>query len=287
MTLGGGLLWGSAAPDPEMARTFTEAEARKVFARVAEKQRAAGLPAGGLSLEDLEEAARAAGLDASLVATAAAEIDTPAATLTLLGAPAETVGQRVVRGRVSDEAWEEMVAAARVEFGRTGTAGQLGRTREWSFTGMGNQMQATTRVALEPAGADTRIVVTRSSRDAALGFTIGGGIQAVMAVIFSALFAFGADPELWIPALILASMSVVMLGGSQIGLRAWHRAQERRVGALLDRFELAAGASAAPERAAPERAAPAGRVDARLFDDAPDAVSDDSPGVRADRRTHA
>ena len=132
-----------------MARTFTEAEAQKVFARVAEKQRATGrVPDGELSLADLEEAARAAGLDPALVASAAAEIDAPALRRGLFGAPVETVGQRVVRGHVPDEAWEEMVAAARTEFGRTGTAGLVGRTREWTvLTGTGNS-QATARLAL-------------------------------------------------------------------------------------------------------------------------------------------
>ena len=55
-----------------MARTFTEAEAQRVFARVAERQRAQAPADGGLTLEDLEDAARAAGLDPSLVASAAA-----------------------------------------------------------------------------------------------------------------------------------------------------------------------------------------------------------------------
>ena len=251
-----------------MARTFTEAEAQNVFARVAEKQRAASTTVpGGLSLGDLEEAARAAGLDPALVAAAAAEIDAPPLRRGLFGAPVETVGQRVVRGRVPDEAWETMVAAARAEFGRTGTAGQIGRTREWTVaTGSGNA-QATTRLALEPAGGGTRIVVTRSTQDIALGMTIAGSITAALALVFAALAAFGVEAEFWIPAAILAVQSTAFVGGTQVGLRLWHRRQTRRVESLLDRLELAARAGA-PGPDVPRRdAAPAGRIDAALFDD--------------------
>ncbi len=279
-----------------MARTYTEAEAQKVFARVAERQRVAGSAAGGLSLEDLEEAARAAGLDPTLVAAAASEIDVPEPQRGLLGVPTETVRHRVVRGHVSDEAWEAMVAAARTEFGRTGTAGQVGRTREWTAATGGGNAQAVTRVALEPVGTDTRIVVTRSSRDFALGFTIAGAITAVMAVLFGALFAFGVDPELWIPAVILAVQSTLFLGGTQIGLRVWHRRQTVRVDALLDRLELVARDSAqvAPDAApglpvyapaAPTASAPAGRIDAALLGDVePD---DLDPFPDAPRRARA
>ena len=267
-----------------MARTFTEAEAQKVFARVAEKQRAAGVPGGGLSLEDLEEAAQAAGLDSSLVAAAVAEIDAPVPTRSLFGAPTETIRQRVVRGNVSDEAWEEMVAAARAEFGRTGTAGQIGRTREWTAASGAGNSQAVTRLALEPVGDDTRIVVTRSARDAALGFTVGGAITAVMSVIFGALFAFGVDPELWIPALMLVGISTVLLGGTQIGLRLWHRAQERRAEALLDRLELAARTELPEARSAASHIeAPPSRIDAALLDAEAPADASATP----ERRTRA
>jgi hypothetical protein len=210
-------------------------------------------------------------------------VDAPAARPGLLGVPTETVRQRVVRGRVSDGAWEGMVAAARAEFGRTGTAGLVGRTREWTASTGGGNAQAVTRLALEPVGDDTRVVVTRSSRDVALGFTIAGGVQALMAVVFGSLFAFGVDPELWVPAVILAVMSTAFLGGSQVGLRAWHRRQEGRVDALLDRLELVARDAEGPAHvpAAPSPT-PTGRIDPGLLDETPSAA-----GAAEPRRTRA
>ena len=234
------------------------------------------LPAAGPSSPPRAAASRSktsrrrrqvAGLDPSLVAAAAAEIDVPEFPRGRLLAPTEVVWQRVVRGRISDDAWEKMVGAARVEFGQTGTAGQIGRTREWTVTAGGRNAQAVTRLALEPVGDDTRIVVTRSAREAVQRLTVAGTIQAAMSVILGGLFAFGVDPKLWIPAVVLGILAVVLLGGSQIGLRVWHQAQERRLEALLDRLELAARIEAPEARAATplaEAPAPSSRIDAAL-----------------------
>ena len=142
---------------------------------------------------------------------------------------------------------------------------------------------AVTRVALEPRGADTRIVVTRSSRDVALGFTLAGSVMGAMSILFATLFAFGVDPEMWVPAVMLAAMSAVFLGGTQIGLRVWHARQTVRVDALLDRLDLVArnatpaATDAAREDSAGEDAAPSGRIDASLFEPTDDAGT--PPGI--------
>ena len=266
-----------------MARTFTEAEAQRIFARIAERQQTAASAEDHLSLDDLEEAARAAGLDPALVAGAVAELDMPAPRRGFLGAPTEVVRQRMVRGPVSDEAWEAMVAAARAEFGQSGVAGQVGRMREWTITGGGRrQTNTTTRLSLEPSGQDTRIVLTQSARHAAVGFTIAGAIQALMAAGFGIAAFIGVDPGLWIPVVMMSAMAVLFLGGSQVGLRLWERRQSRRFDAVLDRLDLLARDSA-PHDAAPRDATTgdaehsAGRINPALLDDeAPEPGSDDA-----------
>ena len=248
-----------------MPRTFTEAEAQKVFARVAERQRATGAPAAtGLSLADLEEAAQAAGLDPALVAAAAAELDAPGDSRRLLGAPTEVVRQRLIRGGVSDESWEAIVAAARATYGAGGVAGQVGRVREWSVSGGGRRQNAvTTRLSLEPAGADTRLVLSTSARHAAVGFTIAGGVQALMASAFAIAALASADAGLWVPVVMMAAMAALLVGGSQVGLRLWERRQQSRSDAFLDRADLLTRDAAAPTAG---RAPSAGRIAPVLFD---------------------
>ena len=164
-----------------MPRRFSEEEAQRIFALVAERQRA-GLGAdAGLSLSELEEAARAAGLDPSLVASAAAELDAAShPEKTLAGAPVEVVRSRVVPGTLDEATWGELVAAARREFDELGMAGQVGRLREWTaLTGNGTNHSTVTRLTAEPTDEGIRLTVSRSVRDAVLGFTIAAAIQGL------------------------------------------------------------------------------------------------------------
>ena len=101
------------------------------------------------------------------------------------------------------------------------------------------------------------------------------------------LLALGVDPELWIPTVVLALLATVFTGGTQVGLRAWHRRQEGRVDGLLDRLELIARDVDTPTGASLGAApAPAGRIDPGLLDDAP-AADGAADGAAAPRRTRA
>lgn len=229
-----------------MPRRYSEEEAQRIFAHVAERQRDTLASDAGLSIEDLQEAARAAGLDPALVLQAAVSLDAPAPeqTQTLLGAPVEVVRQRMIPGPVSDETWGQIVAEARRAFGGVGIAGQIGRLREWTLvSSKASNQNITTRLALEPTPEGTRLTLSRNVRDMAFGFTIAGAINAAMSVLFWVLFATGVDPEFVIPALILTVMAVAFSGGTQVGLRLWETRQAKRFASFLDRAELVIRAS--------------------------------------------
>ena len=251
-----------------MPRRYSEEEAQRIFALVADRQRAAS-GAEGLSLEELEEAARAAGLDPNLVAVAAAELDAASHDeKTLVGAPVEVVRTRLLDGELSEDAWASMVGQARREFGQPGMAGQIGRLREWTVLNGGTKNGTVTRLTAEPTPEGTRLTLTRSIREVVLGMSIAAAIQSAMAVLFTVLAVAGVDSELWIAALIMGSLGLVFGGGVQIGARAWQRHEAGRFEALLDRLELVA-------RDAPKEAAPSASV-------APPAVSADGPRLSLD-----
>lgn len=249
-----------------MPRRYSEEEAQRIFALVAERQRSAS-GTDGLSLSELEEAARVAGLDPSLVAVAAAELDAvPHAEKTLGGAPVEVVRSRVVDGEVSDDAWAEMVSAARREFGQPGMAGQIGRLREWTVLSGGTQNGTVTRLTVEPTADGTRVTLSRSIREAVKGLAIATTIQWAMALMFGLLAAFGVEAEMWIPALILASIGTLMGAGTLVGTRLWRAREADRFEALLDRFELVTR-DVEPVAAAPAAEALTGRrIDPTLLD---------------------
>lgn len=264
-----------------MPRRFSEEEAQRIFALVAERHRAASSAGAGLSLAELEEAAEAAGFDPSLVAAAAAELDAaPHPERTLAGAPVEVIRHRVVAGPLDDDAWAQMVSAARSEFAEPGMAGQVGRLREWTSISGGTKNNVVTRVTAEPTDEGTRVTVTRSVRDMVFGFTLATAIQWTLAVVFALLAAAGADPELWIAVAILAGLGAAFGAGTQVGTRVWHRRDSARFERLLDRLERCVlDAPEADERR--DLTAPGGvgkeRLDLDSLGEAPDATP---PAVR-------
>lgn len=258
-----------------MARRYSEDDARRIFARVAERQTARGPADGGLSLADLQEAAHAAGLDPSLVAQAAAELDRAAPVpQRLAGAPVELSVARVVPGTLTDDVWAAIVAEARAQFRGTGTAGQIGRQREWSIVSGGAKNGVTTHLTAEPVDGGVRLTLSQSIRDMVLGSSIAGGITALMAILFSTLAVAGVDSEMWIPAVMMGAMALLFLGGTQVGARQWRAQRTRRFESVLDRFELIARDDAGEmpdERASGEHVSPALDLDA--LGDAPDGAT--------------
>lgn len=263
-----------------MPRRYTEEEAQRIFAHVAERQRDAARSDAGLSLEDLQEAARAAGLDPSLVMQAAASLDlpSPSQAKTLLGAPVEVVRQRVIPGPVSDDTWAQIVGEARRAFGGVGIAGQIGRLREWTIlSSNGTNQSVSTRLALEPTPEGTRLTVSKSARDMVLGFSIAATIMSVMALIFGAIFLTGVEPDLIVPTILMAFMALSFGGGTQIGMRIWERAQDRKFDAFLDRAELLIRAAEDAPEIASSTPMPSGRLDLDALGDAPDTTPASDP----------
>ena len=257
-----------------MARQFTEEEARRVFARLAELQGQGHGDDRTLSLAELQEAARAAGLDPSLVARAVADLDAPAERRrTLFGAPVEVVQSRVVPGPLTDAVWADMVGAIRSELDTVGMAGELGRTREWTAISGGSKNGVTTRVAAEPTADGTRLTISRSVRDAVLGFSIAGGIQLLMTLVFLVVALASGDLEFLIPAGIMLLIGLGFTGGAQVGTRVWAKTRSEQFDRLLGRLELISRAAGpdAPEHAeaTPQGEPPRPALDLDALDDAP------------------
>ena len=232
-----------------MPRRYSQEEAQRVFALVADRQQVRTSDADGLSLSELEEAARLAGLEPSLVAAAAAEIDAaPNAERTLGGAPIEVVRHRMLTGNLDDDAWTQIVQAMRAEFGDAGIASQTGRLREWTLARGSGRNGTLTRLAVEPTSYGTRLTLTRSIRDAMLGFSIAAAIQGAMGVLMGIAALAAADTSLWVPALLMLVLGSAFGVATQAGSRIWHRRQVSRFEDMLDRFGRLASDSAPPPR---------------------------------------
>ncbi|MEL6614758.1 MAG: hypothetical protein AAFQ43_03420 [Bacteroidota bacterium] len=272
-----------------MPKRFSEADAQRIFAAAAERQHERGQTETGLSVEELEEIGRAAGLDPALVREAAMDSLRPepvSVTKSVLGMPTAFRRERFIRGEVSDEAWAQIVLDLRRQFNKTGLVTDIGKVREWR-SHANDQMQPTT-VTLAPERDGTRVVIERSQTQTVIGLSIGTLTNFVMGLIFL-VFANveTGEPDLIFPGLIMLAFALIFATGTYFGMRSHGRRQAETFDTALDRIDLAvrdtqplADASFAAEPLAPE--APAPRLDAALLNREAEADAD-GPGRRRER----
>ncbi|MFW6040124.1 MAG: hypothetical protein ACOC9N_03510, partial [Gemmatimonadota bacterium] len=110
----------------------------RILERASELQRAEPSAAdpGGLTLTELTEIAREAGIDPELLRRAASELRgrTPAATLgtRLAGAPFSILVERTVDGELPSDRFDALVPRIQRAAKGQGTASAVGRTLTWS-----------------------------------------------------------------------------------------------------------------------------------------------------------
>lgn len=116
---------------------FSDADVSRILQRVVELQQQALVPTGGLTLHQLEDVAREAGLDARLVAQAAADVTAAPETgdeevALLSGAPVRTRVVRHVAARLVPAATAAIEAELRQVFGAGGELRVDGDTLSWT-----------------------------------------------------------------------------------------------------------------------------------------------------------
>lgn len=167
------------------ARRYTDQEVALVIKRAAELQvkeaQSAAAEERGLSLPELEQIAREAGLDPALVRRAATEIDTRHTTAgpsRFLGAPSILTLERTIDGEVPIEEYEPIVAEIRRVFNDVGFVSMLGRSFAWSSAGAQHgrhQRGGHVNITVSPRNGRTTIRVEESLRPVAGG--LFGGIM--------------------------------------------------------------------------------------------------------------
>ena len=247
-------------------RTFSEDEARAVFARAAREQQAAsdaGAADDGLTLDELQEIGRASGLDPDFVAAAAAGLSaTPTREApTLLGMPTELTRSRTLTTTLSDEVWEETVEALRSQFGEPGVTSQIGRTREWtgpSRGGFAAGQSVYVTVRPTPAGGSSVRIEQRGMKENAGAVAALTGTFAAFALAFTVVFALGSfEPKVMALPVLIGALAMLTGVGGALGMRAWARKQDDRFEAALDRIERIARTEApTPRLVAPARETP-------------------------------
>ena len=202
-------------------RIFTEAEVSDLLSRAARLEGAVGKPSPGLTLAEVKDAARAAGIDPAWVETALKTTGKTQAPKSYAGITTSVHRERVLPNPIDENQWGRIVAELRRTLGGKGTAESIGGNRAWE--------RAPLRVVIE--NVDGRAVV---NADGEWGADVKGtiwttGLAAVMALAFGIpAFATRLPPLIFFTALITVA-------GAFGAVNLWrYREKAPRVGDKLD-----------------------------------------------------
>lgn len=207
-------------------RTYQDHEIRQILDLAIGQGDAPGqsLPAvDGLTLVELQEVGREAGLPPDRIAQAVAAFEGRGGAVprgTTLGLPT-SVGRGVPLPRnPSDREWELLIAELRTTFGGKGEATSHGGLREWS--------NGTLHAFVEPTETGHRLRLTDASV-AVAGIVLGGFVLAFALLIFAILLGKDAlDYRLAVPV-FFSLLGGSLVAGSAMALPRWAREQERRM----------------------------------------------------------
>ena len=260
-----------------MPKTFSEHEIAAIIGRAVERQRAAereaeASPAApldepvGLTLDELEQVGRAAGLDPAHLRAAADEVSGGAAP----GAGA--FAERWADAPLTDAGWEDVVAYLRsapapfalpYEDGERPTVERVGRSYEWTRTE--EITDTTTRVNVSPRGDGTRVQVWGSSADPGSPVTAALSTAAVTFVLAGILVAVFELAGLAAGTAIAAAAGAALGAVAFFAMRAAEpeaaRDEADRVRAIADAVTAAIVGGAAVHAAEAEREPPASRAE--------------------------
>jgi hypothetical protein len=168
-------------------RKFNEEEVALIIKRAAELQQTQQVeaePSSALTLTEVEQIAREAGIDPKLIRQAAIGLDRPSETSRpspWLGAPTRLVFERVVDGEIPVDDFEPLINEIRRTFGDNGIPSVLGRTLAWTSSYQGGRRRNNGRmvnVSVVSRSGATTIRVEEEMRNIAgalFGGLVGGG----------------------------------------------------------------------------------------------------------------
>jgi hypothetical protein len=195
-------------PAPHPSRRFNEKEVAQIIKRASELQQdeAPAESSTGMSLAELEQVAREAGLDPTLVRRAATDLDTRVTDKRpsgFIGAPTSLSLERTIDGELPVDEYETLVLEIQRELG-VGTASTLGRSLQWTMRGVDRRRISTrtVQVTVTPRNGRTTIRIEEPLGQMAGGLFgglmggLGGGTSGIsmgigMGVFHSALIATG------------------------------------------------------------------------------------------------
>lgn len=243
-------------PDAPAERKFNDEEVALIIKRAAELQQTQQVsedPAHALSLSEVEEIAKEAGIDPKLIRRAALTLDHTSEVTRpspWVGAPTRLVFERVVDGEITSDAYEPLVNEIRRTFGDNGVPSVLGKTLAWTSTSAGGRRNSRGRqidISIMSRGGVTTIRVEEELRNTAGalfgGLVGGGGGGSTGITVGLGMGAFNSPP-------IAIMLWLAVAGGFYALARAIFsnisEKREKQLRDLADRLQQQIEATAAP-----------------------------------------
>jgi hypothetical protein len=168
-------------------RRFSEEEVALIIKRAAELQQTeetAEEPGNAMTLAEVEQIAKEAGIDPLLIRRAAHTLDRPQETnrpSPWVGAPTRLVFERVVDGEISPDEYEQLIDTVRRTLGDNGMPSVLGKTLAWT-----SSMQAGRR-----RGHGRQVDVTVVSRQGVTTIRVEEELRNIAGALFGGLVGGG------------------------------------------------------------------------------------------------
>lgn len=231
-------------------RRYNEAEVGRLLKRASELQRSSPTAANpsGLTLTELEDIAKEAGLDVAMLRTAAQELDTvgsaPSIGEKLAGAPLRLVIERVLPFEASEASlldFAALVAGIETAFGGPGQLGQVGRTFTWHASRANSGRTQQVRISVRDGQTTVRIEETFGGMAGGLfGGVLGGvgggvGLGAAPAIGF-ALHSVALVVTL--PALVIGGTYWAVRSGFRTFVANRRRILERLMNDIVDALKV-------------------------------------------------
>jgi hypothetical protein len=198
-------------PGASTNRRFNEKEVALIIKRASELQQLETTAESStcMSLAELEQVAREAGLDPALVRRAAVDLDTRVTDQTpnkFLGAPTMLRLERTIDGEVPADEYEQLVLEIQRQLGEVGSGSTIGRSLQWTVQSAARRRVSarTVQVTISPRNGRTTIRIEERLGGLAGGLFgglmggVGGGTTGISAGIgMGVLHSWGAFAGIW------------------------------------------------------------------------------------------
>ena len=210
-------------------RLYSEKEFNTILKRAVEQQKNdQAQKAVGLSLEDIQQIAGEVGIDPTVIADIAADLDESPSRRTRYPwykTPKKVEVERVIAGTITEEDWPEILTTIEKELNVSGVSNQIGRMLEWTFS------NSSTQYKLTFSSGDDKTKVRFSSSFSSV-VVAWFSVTMVYAVgLGSAFLAEGGNMALGFASMLLVYILV------RFGLLRYAKKKEDKFLNLITKFE--------------------------------------------------